>query len=583
MINKNVNPLLALVIIIIFGGIFALKTYFYGLALEVPKPNFLKESLTGTVTIRLGTKIYDYSSEGKLNHIIDLEEFGIVNHIGDYDFFSNGDLLINRDDFLPSFEDRIKHFKRESNTNVTSPGVGKGLQRCNLKTKDCKSFNRSIPAIQDAHYIHIDRKADMVFLADVSRHQIRKLDKDGNLLAELKTGLQFPNQVFLDGETLWIVDTNNHAMKAVKANTETFGEKIETHKFVDVYPRIWPSAFSKVNDNWWVNISNNGMVNASVVIFDKNWGEKSSLNFPENADPVASLVTDNGVIILDANNYQIYTFDIAGIRKADFARSESGDGIKSVLAKNKKQDKKYRSLSDSFFWIGLGLFTLVFIFALFQSHKNSQEDEEELELEAEEQQSITEEEILSLAKLPMEGEWIEAKPVFKFIKWGGILVLLGFVASVAPLLMNSKKGFPLEAAAIFLSIGISMVLFMIPISRLSKYRIGFFKNHVTVETDKGKIISAPYNEIKWTDRGILVASGFTVGEWFLPIGNPEQSFFPYKKFKKRLLPFVLLENKLSGLDGLKLQWNSPENLLKTYVIGILFLVIPAVLSKLGSF
>jgi len=84
--NKNVNPLLALAVIIFFGGIFVLKSYFYGLALEVPKSNYLKESTTGTVTIRLGSKIYDYSHEGNLNRVIDLEQFGITDNPGDYDF-----------------------------------------------------------------------------------------------------------------------------------------------------------------------------------------------------------------------------------------------------------------------------------------------------------------------------------------------------------------------------------------------------------------------------------------------------------------------------------------------------------------
>ena len=561
--NKNVNPLLALAVIIIFGGIFALKTYFYGMALEVPKLNYLKESSTGTVTIRLGTKIYDYSPEGNLNHIIDLEQFGITETPGDYDFFSNGDLLINRDDFLPSIEDKVKRLNREANTNSATAGEYKGLQRCNIKTKTCETFNRTIPAIQGAHYIHIDRKTDDVYLSDVSRHQIRKLDKKGKLLAELKSGLQFPNQVFLEGETLWIVDTNNHAMKAVKATTTDFGEKIETHKFVDVYPRIWPSAFSKVKDNWWVNISNNSMVNASVVIFDKNWGEKSSLSFPKGADPVASLVTDNGVIIIDANNYQLYHFDNIGMRKKDFAHDENGDGIKSVLMQNKVQDEKYRLLNDVMFWIGLGLFTLLFVFALFQSRKDAQKEKDDKEAD-DEQQGITKDDILSLAKLPMEGEWIEVKPFFKKIKYLMMFIGVSFlfsVGSIAWLFLDTEKS-PFSLIILLVGFGVSSLLMLAPLLKLSSYRIGFFKNHVTVEVRNGKHISMIYKEVKLSKLSMFSAGGFVVGEWFIPTGTPMKNIFSHKKLRERLHPYVLPENKLSGLESFKLQWNSPEGILK---------------------
>ena len=97
---------------------------------------------------------------------------------------------------------------------------------------------------------------------------------------------------------------------------------------------------------------------------------------------------------------------------------------------------------------------------------------------------------------------------------------------------------------------------MIPAEKFSRYRVGFFKNKVMIETHNGKFISAPYDEVKWTERM------FMVNEWMIPIGNPSQSIFPYEKLVKKLMPYVKPANKLKAIDAFKLQWKSPEGMLK---------------------
>ncbi len=158
--------------------------------------------------------------------------------------------------------------------------------------------------------------------------------------------------------------------------------------------------------------------------------------------------------------------------------------------------------------------------------------------------------------------------MMKYLKW--VLVVLGIllVISYVSIFSLLKDKVSLEMVAIFITIPVAFVLGMIPAEKLSRYRVGFFKNKVMIETHNGKFISAPYDEVKWTDRM------FMINEWMVPIGNPSQSIFPYEKLVKKLMPYVKPDNKLKAMDAFKLQWKSPEGMLK---YGIAMMVIMTIL------
>ncbi len=561
--NKNVNPLLALAIITIFGSLLWLKFHFYGKALDVPKATYLKEAADKTLYIRLGEQLYHYNADGQFIQLIDLKKLGITGEMGDFDFFSNGDLLINSDEYQRSLSENLSAYARKENTSTTPPAPGKGLLRCQLEQGQCQLFNGTIPELQGPHFIHIDRQTDEVYLADTTRHEIRKLSPKGELLAELKTGLKFPNQVYLEnskkGKKLWVVDTNHHAMKAVKAETENFGDLIEKHKTILDGEWIWPSAFSKLTNGWAIQIADNAMQNAKIVLYNNQWQQGSPLNLPVKADPVSSIFTNDTLIIADANNYTLYQFDQYGRRLSNFAENESKPGIYDALQANKALNKQYQQWSNWVLYFGLGLFALLFIYALKKSVKDQAEQEEEA---LQNSQQIEKDKIIRLAKLPMEGEWIEAKSYFRITKWIILGTDLALVTLLILLIIKMDNKVSLELILILLILPAIITISIIPISKISQYQIGFFKNNVTIKTDKGKLISSPYNQIKWGNRF------FSVGDWFIPIGNPKQSIFPYEKLQKMLMPYVSPENKLGEIDAFKLQWKSPEGILKYALISI---------------
>ena len=550
--NKSVNPLLALIIIIVFGGLFALKTYFYQKAIEVHRVTFIKTSPTGNVVIRLGAELYEYSVSGEFKRVINLHNIGITDGYGDFALFSNGDLLINRDQHLPALSDKLQSFGRVANTDQTVAKQGKGLHRCNLQQASCELFTRKIPALQDVHHLFIDPETDTVYLADTRRHQLRKLDKNGGLLAESSTKLNFPNQLWLNQDSLWVVDTNNHVMKAVQASTDTFGKLIEEHKVMTTFPWIWPSAFSRVQENWWVNISDSAMADAKVVIFDKQWEKLKTLELPGNADPVSLLMLSDSVLIADASQYALYQFDFEGNRLPDFAlQEEEGEGIQATLQGNKQENKQYLLWSDYSLWVGIALFIPLFIYALVLAKKDvavKQNESANLEIN-----------MAQLNALPNEGVWLEARRSIIRIQRAGLIS----TACLVILLIAGFFAYEGELPQELLLLGISFPLFsLILISgrRLSKLRIGFFKDRVTIKTDKGRSLTAPYNKIKWHPRA------FVIGDWVVPIGNPAQSMFPYQQLHDNLMPYVLDSNRLSSLELMAYQWHSPDATLKNSVL-----------------
>ncbi len=563
--NKSVNPLLALLIVSLFGSLLWLNFHFYAKALDVPKITHIKKKPGDSIVLRLGSKLYNYQSGGKLQGIIDLEKLGIKGTSGDFDFFSNGDLLINSDEYQRTTKENLAAYARMKNNNTAPPKQGRGLFRCKLSQQQCEVFNQSIPEIQGPHFLHIDRVTDEVYLADTTRHAIRKLSPDGELLAELTSGLKFPNQVYLEHgkkqNKLWVVDTNHHVVKALNPANQNFGELIEKHKTTLDRQWVWPSAFSRIGKSWAVHISDNAMENARIAVFDKKWVKSHELVLPKKADPVASEVIDDKLIVADANNYTLYQFDQYGTRLNDFADKESSNGIRAQLEENKAQDKQYRQWSDWILYGGIGLFILFFAYALKQAIDDAKEAKEH-EAYTDDPAQLDNENIIRLAKLPIEGEWIEAKPYFKQMKWY-VLAIIVFSIAILLYMVKLTGNLPTELLVTMFIFSAMMGLIFLPLSKIANYKIGFFKNNVTIKTDKGQLISAPYQDIKWGKRF------FTIGEWFIPIGNPNQSIFPYDKLQQKLIPYLSPRHKTGEMDALKLQWASPEGMLKQIVFASL--------------
>ena len=238
----------------------------------------------------------------------------------------------------------------------------------------------------------------------------------------------------------------------------------------------------------------------------------------------------------------------------DFAKQEESQvGIQTVLIRNKQENKQYLLWSAYSLWIGIVMFIPLFIYAVLLAIKDKQgKQREPVDSELNETQ---------LSTLPAEGEWLEAKRSIKVIRWVILISSVYFAILFLASFFVLQDKFSQEVLLMIISVPL-FSLILIPVMKLSKLRIGFFKDHVTIKTDKGISISTPYNKIKWHPRA------FIIGEWAVPIGNPAQSMFPYQQLHDNLMPHVLESNRLSIRELFIYQWHSPDATLKSSVLTI---------------
>ncbi|MGD8641900.1 MAG: hypothetical protein PVG89_14795 [Gammaproteobacteria bacterium] len=315
--NQNVNPIAAVTIILIAVLLISLIFWARQAALLVGGPDQIQRDPEGNTIIHIAGTLYKVNPSFELMETVDLEALGVHHLVGDFAFFSNGDLLLRRGDYQPGFVESIVRYGRLPDT---SPPVAnqpdEGLHRCDLSSKECQPFGNNKVDFDSAFHIAIDWNTDTVYLSDTGRHILRKYNASGNELATKNTGYRFPNQITLAGNRLLVADTNHHAIQEAQTNTEHFGEIIATHHVADdtLGGKTWTYAFARVGDQWWINNMNHTMSHGAVAIYDDQWALKQTVTLPANADPIDIMALEHRVLVTDLDNIAIYQLGFDGQR-----------------------------------------------------------------------------------------------------------------------------------------------------------------------------------------------------------------------------------------------------------------------------
>jgi hypothetical protein len=175
--NQNVNPVLAVFIIGVALTLLGGKFWAQQQALHVGGPDQMQYDPKGHLFIHVSDTLYELSPSGEWVQEYDLNNLGMAHLVGNFAFFSNGDLLIRRGKYNPGFLDGLLAFLRIRNTKppISKDGY-EGLVRCRLNTMQCTPFGNSGVDFDFAFHMNIDRESDTVYIADTSRHMLRKYD-----------------------------------------------------------------------------------------------------------------------------------------------------------------------------------------------------------------------------------------------------------------------------------------------------------------------------------------------------------------------------------------------------------------------
>ena len=356
--NSKVHPLV--VVLVILSAFLAIGVWIWGTgeAKKIGGPAELRTDLDGHLYIQIQNQLLEHDADGVFLARHDLAKLGVESILGTIAFFSDGDILLRRGPDPRTLSDNIRAFQRRTNEQSLIPqSPDTGLYRCDLDTTACMLFGSKGIDFKAAHSIFIDWRTDEVYIADTTRHLLRKYSANGEALTEPVGGFKFPNQLLMHEGRLLIANTNYHQIRVVDPSTESFGEELDV---IDVVPGVgtaagqtWPSHIARVGEEWWVNNMRAGMNEGGIYIFDDNWRYDRKVTLPPHSDPISLISFRDEVLISDWNNDRIHRISSGGEPLKDFA----SPGLDQVVAESRAARRQLEMYSYG----GIALFFLLIV------------------------------------------------------------------------------------------------------------------------------------------------------------------------------------------------------------------------------
>jgi predicted nucleic acid-binding Zn ribbon protein len=344
--NSEVHPVVAGVVLLLAAVAIALWAWASGVAASLGGPAGLHTNPDGHHFIEIQHYLVEHDAQGAYLRTHDLEKIDVEVVLGGYTFFSDGDLLLRRGPDPRSFLDNVRAYGRKTNRNSVVPDEpGSGLFRCSLETNECDRFGEEGVDFKAAFGVTVDWETDEVYVSDTTRHLLRKYSSDGTALAAPVGGFKFPNQLLLHDGQLLVADTNNHVVRILEPQTSGFGEirdsKSVVPKVAKTAGQRWPSHFTRIGDEWWVNNMRTGMNEGGIYVFDADWQYVRRIGLPANADPISLLPVGDVVWVSDWNNDVIRRFSATGEPLSDLKSA----GLEQILVKARTERRSYTMLS----------------------------------------------------------------------------------------------------------------------------------------------------------------------------------------------------------------------------------------------
>lgn len=547
--NKSVNPAVAFLVILFFGGLIGLNFFFNQRMLEVERPTFFANTPDDRLAIQFGRQLFLIDGDSGDEVVVDLDELGFADNIGNFDFFANGDLLLRLGNAKREISETWDVVMRTANHNYEQAD-GNFIARCNLNSKECQEFSAYLPGFDRAFRVYIERDTDTVYVADTSRHRLLKIDSSGRLLATAQ-GFKFPNQITLVDDQLWVADTNNHRVVAVSPKTETFGEVLSEISISPDAQHVWPSAFERIGRDWWVLAMGNNMSYGRVVRYTDTGVELDQLDMPPGADPLSLALWGDEILVTDYGRLAFYRYDRSGVRQVDF----STPSLARLITEKRAEIQRWRYAGYAC-WVVFALALLVGFFVAIRQQR----------------QSATAQEILDASSgrtfesVPAAGVWIEARRVVRWLPYVFVVLLILPAVLFIPLFVEEKP-FPLELLVTVSAMLLPLLLMARPLLKLSKVRFRVFDTHIELIDHEEQRYRSRFEDIFWYSQG-----SFVLGKQVIPVGKQsQQGIFPKKDIDRWVAPRLLPENKVGVWAMMKYFWNSPDGMMRYSTFMLLML------------
>lgn len=516
--DKNVNPWVATIILGVFGALIVVAFWANGEAAGIDEPSHMHRDPSGNLYILVHNLLLQHAAEGEFTRTHDLSELGVESMVGDFAFFSNGDVLIRRGKYDPGMLRGWAIFMRQANTRAAvTESEQEGMFRCNLESATCVRFGHDALDFNETFHAYIDWRNDDVYIADTSRHVVRKFDHTGAPRGGKHDGLWFPNDVELFDDGLYVANTNHHRIDVLDASASRFGALLQSFDVVSTEAQlgrnIWPAYFARVGDRWWVNLMGNNMAKGNIVAFNSAWKFEQHIHLPGRVEPGAMLALANRVLVSDAKHDRIFQVGFDGKARDDF----NSDGLRDVVGTLASQRAEFtRIYVGALVVFGLG-FLLGVAVAVMQAEKASNTGPSNVEVMPpqviEDDPSIT---------------WLTRRrsTYALHVVAGG----LGPITGISLLLVLLINGQSLSDTAPLVPFAVAIMSMGFAILAMRKARVGVRGEQLVLRSHRGLIIAGSGAQIRHTDFFIAI------GDEAVALGHATQRIFNETEFENLVRP-----------------------------------------------
>lgn len=494
------------------------------------------------------------NSYGQELSAIDLVDFGVQSE-GDFEFFSNGDLLIYHRASNPSLWQNLKRYHRVKETTVKQRTGSDGFYRCQLALKTCQPFGINLPVINGSFRLAVDTRSDTVYLAHSSAFTVYKIDSAGEIVAESdSTTFKFPNQLWFTNNQLWLADTNNHRLVQLSTDTETFAGVEQEFKAELSRQHRWPHQFASDGETFWVNIADGGMANGRIGIYDRAGKEQGELTAVQGKDPMAVYLWQDILWLTDFSEPLFERFSADGDVLADV----SAPTLERLTKKSREQVLSGTHLSN----LG-GIALIIVMLAGFWAAWLLERQQTVAALTGQASEALQN----SVSRPIKEHDgsnvlWINNKLLVKarYLKWVFILLpilIVGALSLLAFELMNDESSsFKVEHLTIFSAMAAFMALLMLysykMVQNMAMQKVGVIGSSIVLQRSEKQSTIARAESIHYNDSYLLADN------IIISLGNKNQRVFDGTELNEWVFPRLKEATAISNFSVFKKMWDIKE-------------------------
>ena len=346
--KREVNTKTAVLVIGAAVLLIAVWAHFSMQAKRVDSPGFVKVHPSGNVVLKLGQQFYITTPDGA-----DVARFSPVTDdssaelVGDFDFFSNGDMLVYVSGYQASALEQTATVFRLADDDARQALPGEGFYRCDLSAQNCWPFGHDLPTFTRGFRVAINED-NQIALADTARHRLFKINEEGHIVARHEAGLRFPNDLVWQDGTVWVVNTNRNAVQQFDDSDRGFGKTL-TQFSPNVPQRRYPADLAFSDQHGFVITMDNAMQQGKLVQFDRQGAQVQIAPLDVHADPLTVTHVADRLIVADERNLryrQLAASDLTPL--ADF----SSPAIAAHLSRSLDHKNFYENLAWAILLLG---------------------------------------------------------------------------------------------------------------------------------------------------------------------------------------------------------------------------------------